>query len=246
MHFTLLLPILTATAYAAPVENLDKRAACSSYTIINTRGTGEVQGPSAGFRTMNQAIMSKVPGGEIYNTVYPAGFDQNSAAGTADIIRKVQGGLQSDPNHCFILEGYSQGAAATVNALSQLTGASFDAVKGVFLIGDPLHKPGLSCNVDNNGGTTTKNVSGLSASLPGAKSVPAEWQGKTKDVCIFVSPTYVVCSTEAIDQLLILIQGDGVCDTTHGVGINAQHLQYPMDTATQNLGQNFVVKQLTA
>lgn len=33
--------------------------------IINTRGTGEAQGPSAGFRTMNSRITSQVSGGKI-------------------------------------------------------------------------------------------------------------------------------------------------------------------------------------
>ncbi|KAF9739097.1 hypothetical protein PMIN06_007920 [Paraphaeosphaeria minitans] len=223
MHFTMLLLILAATAYAAPVEDHVKRAGCSSYTIINTRGTGEIQGESSGFRTMNGNIQSQVKGGKIYNTVYPAGADQNSAAGTADIVKQVKSGLQSNPNQCFILEGYSQGAAATVSALPQLTGASFNAVKGVFLIGDPNHKSGLACNVDNNGGNTTKNVNGLSVML--GKSIPSDWVSKTMDVCIF---------------------GDGVCDTTHGNGINAAHLQYSRDSSTQKLGTNFVVKQLTA
>lgn len=191
MHFTLLLPILAATAYAAPIEDHVKRASCSSYTIINTRGTGEAQGESAGFRTMNKNIQSQVKGGKIYSTVYRAGADQNSAAGTADIVKQVKSGLQSNPSQCFILEGYSQGAAATVNALPELTGANFDAVKGVFLIGDPLHKSGLACNVDNKGDDTTKNVNGISAML-GAKSIPNEWVSKTKDVCIYVSGACVV------------------------------------------------------
>jgi hypothetical protein len=170
MHFTLFLPILAATAYAAPVEELTKRAPCSSYTIINTRGTGEAQGPSAGFRTMNANIQGQLPGGTIYNTVYPASFSQQSAAGTTDIVNRVQQGVQANPDECFILEGYSQGAAATVNALPKLTGANFDAVKGIFLIGDPLHKAGKACNVDNNGGTTTLNVNGLSAAT--SSSIP--------------------------------------------------------------------------
>jgi hypothetical protein len=187
MRFSTLLPAvsLAALSTAAPVEEVVKRAACPSYTIINTRGTGEIQGPSAGFRTMNSRIQAAVPGGKIYNTVYPAGFSQNSAAGTADIVNKIQTTLRTNPDECFILEGYSQGAQATVNAMSQLTGANFDAVKGVFLIGDPAHKSGLSCNVDNNGGTTTKNVNGLSAAL--GRGIPSEWQAKTLDVCIFVS-----------------------------------------------------------
>ncbi|EWG55546.1 hypothetical protein FVEG_13534 [Fusarium verticillioides 7600] len=210
---------LTGVATAAPNPRATK---CTSYTIINTRGTGEIQGPSAGFRTMNSQITSQLPGGKIYNTVYPAGYDQNSASGTQDIIREVKSVLASNPSECFILEGYSQGAAATVNALSQLTGSAGDAVKGVFLIGDPLHRSGLACNVDNNGGTTTRNVNGLEVLAGG--SVPQNWISRTLDVCIF---------------------GDGVCDTTHGYGINAQHLMYPNDAATQKLGTTFVVKQLS-
>ena len=82
------------------------------------------------------------------------------------------------------LEGYSQGAAATTNALPKLTGASFDAVKGVFLIGNPEHRAGLACNVDTNGGTTTKNVNGLSYTLG---RIPENWVSKTLDVCNYVS-----------------------------------------------------------
>lgn len=183
---SLLISIMAVACSATPVPaDQTSAATCSSYTIINTRGTGEIQGPSAGFRTMNSRITSQVPGGKIYNTVYAAGWDQNSALGTRDIVREVNGVLASNPNECFILEGYSQGAAATVNALSELTGGAFDAVKGVFLIGNPEHKSGLECNVDNNGGTTTKNVNGISAF--GGGGIPQNWVSKTLDVCIYVS-----------------------------------------------------------
>lgn len=174
---------IAGLASAGPIS--ERQAACSSYTIINTRGTGEAQGQSAGFRTMNSRITSQVSGGKIYNTVYPAGINQDSSAGTKDIIDKITTTLASSPNECFILEGYSQGAAATVNALPSLTGNSFSAVKGVFLIGDPEHKSGLTCNVDNNGGTTTRNVNGLSATS--SQGIPSNWISKTLDVCIFVS-----------------------------------------------------------
>ncbi|KAK5088877.1 hypothetical protein LTS08_000724 [Lithohypha guttulata] len=220
MHFqnTITVLAIAGLAAASPVE---RQAACSSYTIINTRGTGEPQGQSAGFRTMNSRITSQVSGGKIYNTVYPAGAAQNSASGTQDIINKIQSTLATNPAECFILQGYSQGAAATVNAMSRITGANFDAVKGAFLIGDPLHEAGLTCNVDNNGGTTTRNVNGISAL--GSDGVPSNWISKTLDVCIY---------------------GDGVCDTAHGFGINAQHLQYPSDSPTQNLGTTFAVGKL--
>jgi hypothetical protein len=47
-----------------------------------------------------------------------------------------------------------------------------------------------------------------------------------------------------IAKINLSAQGDGVCDTTHGFGINAQHLQYPNSASTQTLGTNFAVKQL--
>lgn len=212
---------LALAVSAAPAALEERQSSCSSYStfpssssypfvtmpstnvllsptaIINTRGTGEPQGQSSGFRTINSNVQSQVSGGTIYNTVYAAGFSQNSAAGTTDIINRVNSGLSSNANECFILEGYSQGAAATVDALPRLTGNAFNAVKGVFLIGDPDHKSGLACNVDNNGGTTTRNVNGLSAAL--SQGIPSNWVSKTLDVCIYVSrhpPPVVVDSRE--------------------------------------------------
>ena len=186
-----LLSLLSFYAAAAPVlDTLNplierQTAGCPRYTIINTRGTGEPQRESSGFTTMNSRVRSQKSGGEIYNTVYAAGFSQNSAAGTRDIVNRITTTLRSDPGHCFILEGYSQGAAATVDALPQLTGAAFDAVKGVFLIGNPDHKAGLECNVDTNGGTSTLNVNGISARL--SAGIPANWVPKSLDVCNLVS-----------------------------------------------------------
>ncbi|KAI4849128.1 cutinase [Aureobasidium sp. EXF-8845] len=217
------LLLLASEAFASPIERieqLEKRAVCTAYTLIETRGTNEPQGPSNSFKTMDAAIIAQVMGGTEYDTVYPASIDQNSAKGTADIINQVNTGLKSNPNMCFILEGYSQGAAATVDAMPKLTGAAFNAIKGVFLIGNPHHKSGLACNVDSNGGTTTKNVNGLTV-LVG--SIPANWVSKTLDVCAY---------------------GDGVCDTAHGFGITAAHLSYKSDANVQNQGIKFVVGKL--
>lgn len=181
-YFTLAAPILES------IENLVERqtAGCPRYTLINTRGTGEPQAESSGFRTMNRNTLAQKSGGQVYNTVYSAGFTQISTRATRDIIDRVTSTLRTDPGHCFILQGYSQGAAATTNALEDLTGAAFDAVKGVFLLGNPQHVAGLACNVDMEGGTRTLNVNGLSARLGG---IPANWISKTQDVCNFVSIT---------------------------------------------------------
>jgi hypothetical protein len=86
MHFqTFAITLAAASAVQAGV--LPRQSACSSYTIIDTRGTGELQGPSSGFRTMNSNIQQQVPGGKVYNTVYPADFSQISTVGTSDIVR---------------------------------------------------------------------------------------------------------------------------------------------------------------
>lgn len=137
------------------------------------------------------------------------------------IIKKVQSLVDADASHCVVLEGYSQGAAATVNALPQLTGKYFDAVKAVFLIGDPLHKPNLACNVDPNGGSTTKSATGIS--YYGRGGIPSDWVSKSLDVCV---------------------TGDGVCSKETGYGITYQHLSYPNSQPTQNLGTKFVVGKL--
>ncbi len=83
-----LITLLAAAAGFASASPIAERATCSSYTVIDTRGTGEPQGPSAGFRTMNSKIFSSVSGGTEYDTVYAAGFDQNSAQATSNIVAK--------------------------------------------------------------------------------------------------------------------------------------------------------------
>ena len=65
--------------------------------------------------------------------------------------------------------------------MPSLTGEMFDAVKAVFLIGNPYHKAGLACNVDIEGGGSTLNVDGKS--LTADNAIPNNWVGKTMDVC---------------------------------------------------------------
>lgn len=130
--------------------------------------------------------------------------------------------LKTNPTECFFLEGYSQGAAATVYALPNLTGRAYYAVKGVFLVGDPVHKSGLACNYDNYCNLSTRHTDGQQAKLGGR--VPDGWIYKTLDVCIL---------------------GDGVCDTRDGNGTTPQHLEYSSDPNTQGFGASFALKVLS-
>jgi hypothetical protein len=71
--------------------------------------------------TMNSQITSELSGGKVYNTVYAAGLLQDSVPGIRDIVNEIATTLSSSPAECFVLQGYSQGATATVNALPNLT-----------------------------------------------------------------------------------------------------------------------------
>ncbi|KAF2770550.1 cutinase-like protein, partial [Teratosphaeria nubilosa] len=196
-----------------------------STALLNTRGTDEVPGESKAFITMNANITSLLPGGKIYNTVYPAtyiDYSASKAAGTSDILNYVRVTLDYNPDECFVLQGYSQGAWATVNALTELSGEEWDAVKGVFLVGDPEHNAGLECNVDNFNGTSTRWANGVTSA---DGRVPDDWIDRTLDVCIY---------------------GDGICDPDNAVYplVNAQHLSYPYDPNTQSLGSSFALYHL--
>ncbi|TQV94263.1 cutinase-like protein [Cordyceps javanica] len=220
---------LASTASAAAIQACvvpppPTTSSCSSYTIINARGTSEPQGESVGFLTMNKNVLAEHKGGKIYNVVYPASWDQKSAPGTKDLINQVGKILAQDASECLILEGYSQGATVVVDALPQLTGAAFDAVKGVFLIGNTRHEPGLACNVDMQGGDKTKDAAGIFYQQ--GNGIPQDWVSKSLDVCNI---------------------GDSVCDADAGNGtlITMEHLAYPGDAGLQNMGAKFLLKQLS-
>ncbi|KAK3181821.1 hypothetical protein K4F52_006888 [Lecanicillium sp. MT-2017a] len=213
------LPCVGLVALAAALPTPDGGA-----SIINTRGTTEPQGESLGFATVNAKVHESRPGGKTYNTVYPADWDQNSTAATEDIFNQVHAGLAANADECFILEGYSQGATATVDALARLTDAAFNAVKGVLLIGNPLHKAGLACNVDLDGGDSTFDVDGIWIVEERSDGIPDNWVPKTLDVCNF---------------------GDGVCDTKNGEDlITEEHLAYITDDGMHEMGAKFVLGRL--
>lgn len=76
-----------------------------------------------------------------------------------------------------------------------------DAVKAVLLIGNPERVKGLKCNIDNNGGTTTRDVEGqyygaaagiVPPTTTISKGVPSQWVDKTLDVCLYVSVYFCV------------------------------------------------------
>lgn len=65
MQSITLFSLSTLVLASAALPLLTPRATCSSYVLINARGTGEQQGESSGFVTMNQNVENAVSGGSI-------------------------------------------------------------------------------------------------------------------------------------------------------------------------------------
>ncbi|CEH19474.1 Cutinase [Ceraceosorus bombacis] len=211
---------------ARQTSEISSRDGCGKYTIISTRGTGEMQGPSSGFGGMIQTTLSTVEGGEEYDTVYPADASQMGTAGTEDILRKVTSTLSECPDHMFALLGYSQGAAQTTAAVQQMPEDSdeFEAVKAIIVVGNPSRVPGLEGDVDDNG--RQSGSTGVQAMMGG---IPKYWDdaGKVLDICA---------------------AGDNICSGMGGGGggmmrrLGAGHMTYPTSQWTQQAGADFMIK----
>lgn len=120
--------------------------------------------------------------------------------------------------------GYSQGAAAVVDALPKLPPADYKRVKAVVLFGNPLKWPGKDCIIDEKGQTSTRNTFGQKAH--GRKDkyqlIYDKWEEKILDICYF---------------------NDGVCGHTDGIHPNT-HAQYEGDSKVQSMGSTFVIERL--
>lgn len=57
----LFLSLLKVNIIASPIN---QEKACASYTLVDTRGTYEPQGPSIGFRGMVSGTLTSIPGGK--------------------------------------------------------------------------------------------------------------------------------------------------------------------------------------
>lgn len=103
----------TTIALASLLANsLPTYAACHDYLLIDSRGTGEPQGESIGFKGMISQVMAALPNGARYDTVYPAAPDitqETTFIGSKNIEQVINQGLQTCPQQKYALLGYSQG-----------------------------------------------------------------------------------------------------------------------------------------
>ncbi|KAK4623980.1 Carboxylesterase Culp1 [Fulvia fulva] len=205
-------------------------AACNDYTLINARGTGELQGESIGFRTMIDQVLAAVPNGSIYNVVYPAAPDitqQTTSIGSSDIARFIQTGLSSCPQQRYVLLGYSQGATVVNRALQAFppTSRQGQAISAVVQIGNPYHLPDRRGNVDDMCGTSTAGASGALLATSDYE-VPEGWYGtgRVRDICY---------------------EGDGVCmGFDAGNVFSGSHLFYGFSQSVADCGSGFIVEKL--
>jgi hypothetical protein len=229
-------PTLTSALLALPLLSVatpinSPRADCHSHILINTRGTGEPQGESIGFRPMIASILQTVPGGIGYNTRYPAAPDATqytTLIGSKDIISLIEQGTQNCPEQAYALLGYSQGATVTNQVLQHFATTSPEGlkIKAVILIGNPYHLSNKEGNKDEECGSSTAGASGI---LLGSEpyEIPETWYatGKVRDVCFTDDQ---VCNGASLGNLF-----------------SGAHLLYGFEESVQNCGAEFVIGRLS-
>nr|POE74828.1 hypothetical protein CFP56_37359 [Quercus suber] len=226
MHFRTALIGLAASCTAVAAQD----STCHDYVIISIRGTYELQGPSIGFPGMINATLNAIPNGIEYDAVYPAAPNQTAYLGSDDVVRYITNGLESCPDQQYAILGYSQGASATMIALTNYTQpgtAGYEAIRAVLVIGNPYHIPNKAVDVDQWGQDSTRKYPGAAynADNPGSQGIPDIYysNGKLLDICFQED---IVCAP-------------GYPNATFSPG----HLHYG-ETEVQDLGASFLIPRL--
>ncbi|TKX23536.1 cutinase-like protein 6 [Elsinoe australis] len=155
MKFTLATAALAGLAAAAPAELVERqlggsvgstanelRGACQPVTFIFARGStevgnmGSVIGPPVG-NGLKRRFRTAVQGVD-----YRAGLDTNALpdgadpAGIRDMKSKISEAARKCPQTKIVVGGYSQGAAATHQAVEELDAATRNRIVGAVTFGD--------------------------------------------------------------------------------------------------------------
>lgn len=212
------LAALTTAAFAATT-----RSSCNDYVLISTRGTGEDQGPSIGFKTMISDTLDQLPNGMEYDTVYPAGDDQNTTLAVQDMIKTIDNGLESCPDQVYALLGYSQGATAVLDTLNsdKLSDEARGVIDAVILIGNPYRLPTQESNVEGMGADDAVGEANILSHKPIPESF--DKSGKVLDFCY---------------------TDDCVCKDAC-TGDKEGHLRYGSDETLQEKAAKYLVKYLS-
>jgi cutinase len=151
---------------------------CPDVQVIFARGTNEPVGLGFTGQIFANALTAKLPGKAVAVSPvnYPASDDyvRSAAVGADDDRAQIQSTVANCPDTDLVLGGYSQGAAVTELATSELPPKVVDHVAAVVLFGKP--------------------ASEFSKMLAGGAALPTTgplYVAKTLDLCIADDP---ICS----------------------------------------------------
>ncbi|KAI7116607.1 hypothetical protein KC343_g13804 [Hortaea werneckii] len=218
-------PSFLVALQGAAMVSVVAGATCYDHLIIDTRGTGELQGTSIGLAAIIDQVKESVPNVGVHDTIYPAAPDVTqltTLVGAYDIEQTIQQGLKDCPNQLYSLLG-----ATVTNEVPQKyepTSVEGQAIEAVLLIGNPYHQPLKQGNRDGDCGNSTAGATGALVGL--GLDIPDAWYetGKFRDICF---------------------SDDLVCN-----GINAgdlfkpNHLLYGFTPSVIECGSSFLIDQM--
>ena len=165
-----LVPLVPLLAAAAPVEDVEKRAACPDIHVFGARETTVSPGYGSSATVVN-GILSAYPGSTAEAINYPACGGQASCGGQS-YSQSVTAGIQAAanainsfhtqcPNTQLVLVGYSQRGEifdaalcgggdpnqGYTNTAVLINSSALSQVKAAILMGDPLYVAGLPYDV---------------------------------------------------------------------------------------------------
>ncbi|KAJ6179521.1 cutinase-domain-containing protein [Penicillium mononematosum] len=218
----------------ANITAREKARQCSSYKLIDARGTTEPQGVSTMFYPMIENILANISGGVSLPVEYPAGTAQNTTTGENFVLDIIREGLYQCPGQKYALFGYSQGATLMLRVLNRLDHRALSLVKSVILVGNPYRTPGRLSSVNEKGQRDYSDSVGIftssalaenkSAAVP-QLSVDIDRSGKVLDYCL---------------------AGDGVCSYNSACPCQtpAGHLSYGLVDTVQTTAFEHVVSRI--
>lgn len=218
----------------ATVAAQNNTTECHNYVILSTRGTYERQGPSIGFGRMIAWTIGNLTGGAERDTVYPAEQNQTYYFGANDVVQYIDSAIESCPNQKYALLGYSQGASVTGAALHNYTNTDspgYKAIKAVLVIGNPYKIPNKDSDVNQDGGTSNRDIRGGLHNETGpdayGNGIPDLFyaDGKLLDICYDKDP---ICAIGMKDANV----------DAHGL--------YGASDSVQEMGAKFLISKLSA
>ncbi|RMZ12043.1 hypothetical protein D0864_00816 [Hortaea werneckii] len=211
-------PTFLVALQGAAMVSVVAGATCYDHLIIDTRGTGELQGTSIGFAAIIDQVKESVPNVGVHNTIYPAAPDVTqltTLVGAMTLSRRSSRAWKAVPSNSIlylVLQKYEP------------TSVEGQAIEAVLLIGNPYHQPLKQGNRDEDCSNSTAGATGALAGL--GLDIPDAWYetGKVRDICF---------------------SDDLVCNGVNaGDLFEPDHLLYGFTPSVIDCGSSFLIDQM--